>query len=113
MAIKYNILLKMKLSEHMDGEYSREKACQVWNFLLDYLEPDFPVNLSLHISLKDAVFTPGVADEIIGGLAMHLGAKRFKEIVKIVDATDAQKALMKHVIARRVVELTNDCKETT
>ncbi len=86
------------LTTVMDGEFSRKKAIQVRETVLAELSQIEVIN----IDLTDANFTPSVADELIGGIAVELGADRFKQHIKIINASDSQRALMNHIIARRL-----------
>lgn len=84
----------------MDGESSRQKAAQVREQLL--LELDHSKILT--IDLENASLTPSVADELIGGIATYIGSERFKNQIKLINVSESQRALMKHVIARRMVK---------
>ena len=86
------------LSEMIKGESSRSNAIQAREHILSLLN-EFD---SVTIDLQSTNFTPSVADEIIGGLAKLLGAESFKKKIKILNASDSQMALMRHVIARRL-----------
>ena len=86
------------LSDMIKGESSRSNAIQARKHILSLLN-EFG---SVTIHLQNSNFTPSVADEIIGGLAILLGADSFKQKIKILNATDSQMSLMKHVIARRL-----------
>lgn len=57
---------------------------------------------SVQLDLENANLTPSVADEIIGVLALQLGAEKFKQKIQVVNFTESQKALMNHVISRRL-----------
>lgn len=92
---------KMFLKEIIKGESSRSNAIKARDELLHLLkEID-----TIEIDFSDSHLTPSVADELISGLALHFGANCFKNKIKIMNASDAQMALMKHVIARRFSKL--------
>lgn len=92
------------LKDIMEGEFSRKKAVLVRNNLLSSLtERD-----TLNIDLSDSNFTPSVADELIGGIATYLGAEQFKKQIHIMNASESQRALMRHVMARRLSKKSNN-----
>src|SRR5262245_14340072 len=93
-------LIKFKLKDELHGESSRRNAVRAREHILCLLQETDTVE----IDLKDLNFTPSVADEIVGGLAQILGAGVFKRKIKLINVSESQMALMKHVIARRLVE---------
>ena len=89
---------KVLLNNIIKGESSRSSAIEARHDILAILKQ---FN-SVEIDLSGSNFTPSVADEIIGGLAIHFGPECFKNKIKIINASESQFALMKHVIARRL-----------
>lgn len=90
----FNLILK----DEINNESSRNNAIKIRERILLLLEK-FDV---ISINLQGVNFTPSVADEIIGGLAQIFGADTFKYKIKILNASESQMALMKHVINRRI-----------
>lgn len=86
------------LRDIIKGDASRSSAIQAREQVLSLLEQI----KTIEIDLTDVNFTPSVADELIGGLVLALGADTFKQKIKILNASESQMALMKHVIARRL-----------
>lgn len=86
------------LNEVIKGESSRSNAIQAREKIIELLKK-FEI---IEIDLQNSNFTPSVADEIIGSLALTLGSDSFKHRIKILNASDSQISLMKHVIARRL-----------
>jgi hypothetical protein len=89
---------RILLKEIIKGEASRNSAIKVRNDILELLKD---IN-TIEIDLSGANLTPSVADELIGGLALHFGANGFKKKINVINASESQVALMKHVIARRL-----------
>jgi hypothetical protein len=88
---------ELKLKDTIKCESSRDSAIKAREHILSLLQK-FDI---IEINLQDVNFTPSVADEIVGGLAQILGAEAFKHKIKILNASESQMALMRHVIARR------------
>lgn len=93
----------VRLNEIIKGESSRSNAIQAREYIIGLFN-SFDV---VEIDLQNSNFTPSVADEIIGSLALSLGADSFKHRIKILNASDSQISLMKHVIARRLENKSN------
>lgn len=91
-------LISLKLKDEVHGEASRKRAIEAREHILLLLKDKDVVE----IDLQDINFTPSIADEVIGGLAEELGPKIFKNKIKLVNVSESQLALMKHVIARRL-----------
>jgi len=89
---------EFKLKDTLKFESSRNSAIKAREEIFFLLEK-FDV---IEIDIQDVNFTISVADEIIGELARILGAESFRGRIKVVNASESQMALMKHVIARRL-----------
>jgi hypothetical protein len=92
-------LIKLKLKDALNGEFSRDSAIKTRESILLLLQKIDTVE----IDLQDINFTPSIADEVIGGLAQILGPGIFKHKIKLINVSESQMALMKHVIARRLL----------
>ncbi len=101
--MKMTSSIELKLKDAIKNEASRNNAIKVRKQIISLLK-----NVEIvEINLQDSNFTPSVADEIIGTLAEKLGAHLFKQKIKIKNASEAQLALIKHVIARRLSNKTH------
>ncbi|MFZ2315832.1 MAG: STAS-like domain-containing protein [Gammaproteobacteria bacterium] len=95
------ISFKLKLSDVIKGESSRNTAIQIREYIITLLDK-YDV---IEIDLSGTNLTPSVADEVIGVLAYKLNAELFKKKIKILNSSESQMALMKHVIARRLKKI--------
>lgn len=89
---------KILLKGIIKGESSRKNAIEARKYILNLLKDIDTVE----IDLTGSNLTPSVADELIGELVLHFGARCFKNKIKITNASESQIALIRHVIARRL-----------
>ncbi|WP_061639004.1 STAS-like domain-containing protein [Legionella pneumophila] len=90
---------KINLKDMIASEPSRASAVNIRKEILNLLK----VYDTVQLDLKNVNFTPSVADEIIGVLATELGAVIFKQKIHLINVSESQKALMSHVVARRLI----------
>jgi hypothetical protein len=59
---------------------------------------------SVILDFEDSSVSPSFVDELIGILAKELGFKVFQQRVKMINVSDSSKAIIRHVLARRLRE---------
>ncbi len=59
---------------------------------------------TVKIDLEGTLLTPSIADGVIGAIAQELGKDTFKAKVKLINLNESQRSLLKHVIARRLLQ---------
>lgn len=89
---------KISLKNMVAREANRTNAISIREKILSLLD----AHDSVQLDLENVNLTPSVADEIIGALALQFGAEKFKQKIQVVNFTESQKALMNHVISRRL-----------
>jgi hypothetical protein len=89
---------KIQINKFTNQGSNREAGVKLRDFLIEQLA----VHNFLELDLTDVLLTPSVADEAFGILARMLGKDRFLEKIKFTNISQAQKAIIIHVISRRL-----------
>lgn len=91
----------IKLTEIIKDESSRASAAEAYRQIESLLGSVDRIE----IDLSNLNFTPSVADEVFGELVINLSPQFFKQKIKIINASESNIALIRHVIARRLGQL--------
>ena len=79
------------LATRKTGQCAREK-------LIEHLSSHSCITLDF----EETSISPSFADEFIGILAKDMGFDKFKQHVKLVNVSDSSKAIIKHVLSKRL-----------